>query len=33
MREGHMTAQLETAKTSQEEIMLYATIGLTEKEQ
>jgi ABC-type sugar transport system ATPase subunit len=30
MREGIMTAQLETADTSQEEIMTYATIKRTE---
>lgn len=32
MREGHLTAQLETATTSQEEIMTYASIRLNEKE-
>jgi len=32
MREGHLTGQLETAKTSQEEIMTYATIRLNEYE-
>jgi ribose transport system ATP-binding protein len=32
MREGHVTAQLVTSETTQEEIMAYATIGLKEKE-
>lgn len=32
MREGHLTALLETATTSQEEIMTYASIRLNEKE-
>jgi ABC-type sugar transport system ATPase subunit len=33
MREGHITAKLVTAETSQEEIMAYATIGINEMEE
>ena len=32
MREGHLTGQLETVKTTQEEIMTYASIKLEKKE-